>query len=389
MKIKYVLALGAASIFVGGLLLMNISNQSATLVSEQPPENLHETLGGLLEEGNYDGALAHLEGQRNEISATEFSVQKNRIQTIRAYDDFYSLNNNESRTKMLNGVINTINSHFDTVASSTTGNSDKAKALNTVAFLYSETWSDPTLLKHIASKLGINDFDINSNLQNANVFAELFQKSIDFFPTQDAYLKRAWFNSRLLLTDISISNDKRNEIVQSIKDDVTTSNAAEGMKFNSASRYYNSYTALAYADVLDFLYQEKALPDYSSVEIAYTQALSLSDSDFFGNLIIQDIVRMNYAASLYRSDTVGAQYEMIVSLLRPVAEHIKTYSREPAVAYEGILVMLRAIPLLQNQNNASVHAIFLTTSEFAEIPTLLGWDPEAEPDAVTYVYKLI
>jgi hypothetical protein len=160
------------------------------------------------------------------------------------------------------------------------------------------------------------------------------------------------------------------------------------MRFTSQARYYNSYNALAFADILDFLYQEGRLDTYGEVAYAYNQALTYADGDFLGHRIVQDIIRMNYAASLYRAEDSQPNNQAVVEILTPVAEHIREYSSTPALAYEGILVMLRRIPQQQNLNNNSLRTIFTTYTAFSDIPALLKWGNDSA-EAQPFVFKLI
>jgi hypothetical protein len=389
-KSTLVVVTGATILFFVAVttLIMIRERDSVSISEDKPAVSVGEGVSSLLQNGDYDGATKFLESQRQKMSATEFEVQKNRILTIQSYDEFYGNNTDESQANMLNDVIARMDAYFEIVNSSESGNSDKATALNAIAFLYSETWSHPILLQHIATKLGIVNFNPNDNFSKAAVFNELFTRSIAFFPTQEAYLKRAWFNSRVLLTEKEVPADVVESMLQGIESDVATSNAATGMRFNSSSRYYNAYTALAYADVLDLLFQAKRITDPSFVDTAYMQALSLANSDFFGNLIIQDIIRMNHAASMYRRDDVGERVSDIVEILLPVARNIQEYSGKSAIAYEGILVMLQGVPEVQNQNNAAIYEIFRNFAEFEGIPDLLGWKIDSSNDRL-YDYKLI
>ena len=96
---------------------------------------------------------------------------------------------------------------------------------------------------------------------------------------------------------------------------------------------------------------------------------------------------MNYAASLYRAEGFPVDSEKIANILKPVADNVRAYTAETSLNYEGILVMLRDIPVFQNQTNASIYSIFRTYSQFSDIPGLLRWsDAAASP---TYVFKMI
>ena len=346
-----------------------------------------DNIGQLMSEKKYDDALTLLEEQKGEMTQAQYDTQKNRISTIRAYDQFYLSNDASAKDKMIEEVMLSIDRNFETVASNTASNLAKATALSHVAFLYSETWSDDRLLNHIGARLSMQIVPAGDPLKKVEVLNTLLTQSIEFFPTQDAYLKRAWFKSRLLVTTKNIDKATRAKLVEDIKTDVSLSKAQDGLQSASASRYYNAYVALAYADILDVLYQEKIMTDYATVEHAYIQALSLASAQFFGNVIVQDITRMNYAASMHRADEKSKK-EMIISMLDPVANNIRSYSKNRNVEYEGILVMLRAVPVLKNQNNASLFSIFHSYQEFGDIPEILGWK-NMEVLSDDYVYKMI
>jgi hypothetical protein len=383
-------ALITATLTLGAVYIFDDSGD-VTTSPETEAKPVNETVGDYIEANDFDRARSYLKQQEGTMSDAHFETQSNRIDTLESYSDFYGSGDAEARSRMLASVKTSIDNYFTIIDSETSSDIEKANAYLSVGFVYTETWSDKELLLHIAEKLGLEYTLPDNPLQQATVFIELFSRSIELLPSQDAYIKRAWFTSRLLLTqDFADDAAKRTELVASIESDLAESNARNGMRFVLSSRYYNSYTALAFADVLDFLYQEGRLDSYAEVNYAYSQALSTAEGEYVGDDIVRDIIRMNYAASVYRAEGSLVDNQKVIEILSPVATSIRNYSQNTSLNYEGILIMLRGVPQLQNQNNASVHAIFSTYATFRDIPALLEWTPVTNTgNESSFVFKLI
>lgn len=384
------LALATSAVLITYLYLVSSKAVTSPQETVSQLENLpiNDAVGSLLNDQNFDDARIYLEEERGSISEGQYNIQKNRIDAIESYSEFYESGDANARQQMLKQAIDTIDQHFLTIDSASSPDVDKERAIMAVAFLYSETWSDKSLLVHIAKKLNLDDSSLDTPAEQVAVFNELFTRAIDLLSTQDAYIKRAWFNSRLLITESFSENvTYRDEITNLILSDLEKSFARNGMRFTSRSSYYNSYTALAFADVMDFLYQEGKLDSYFEVDFAYKQALSVAAGDFFGKDIVADIIRMNYAASVYRAEGEFVDIEKVADIIRPVAQNIRLYSGKSDLSYEGILVMLRDIPIAQNQNNAAIFEIMSTYQEFADIPPLLNWSQTTKNS--NYIFKLI
>lgn len=376
---------------LGVLFVLDSRSKSGNdLAQEVPPveKPVAENIGDLLEEKNFESARELLSENEDTLTESQYEIQENRIDLLESYTEFYGSNDPNARIGMINQAKTAIDNFFTTIASPDTNDFEKGATYLAVGFSYSETWSDEALLEHIATKLGVEYSSPATPRKQAEILNQLFTLAVDNYPVQDSYIKRAWVNSRLLLTE-TFANDQaaRASVVASVQSDLEQSAIRSGFKFTSSSRYYNAYIALAYGDILDALYQEGEIEGYGEVDYAYRQALNLANEDFFGNRIIQDIVRMNYAASLYRAEGFPTDNERIVEILSPVADNVRAFTADVSLNYEGILVMLRDIPVFQNQTNASIYSIFKTYSQFSDIPGLLKWNDAPEPPS--YVFKMI
>lgn len=380
----------AAVVIVTSIVVFQKSTQPASEEAEvgHDATTIRDFLDKSIEQGDFDKAREDLAKNADMLTEEQLLRQKGRIDTLEAYNNFYDSNAQADRTEMLNRIKITIDEYFAVATSLDVPDQDRARAYMSIGFQYSETWSDIELLKHIALKLGITTITFDTPIEQAAVFNELFTRAIAVFPSQDAYLKRAWFNSRLLLTEpFNDNQEKRAEILLSIKNDLAQSSAQDGLRYDSNSKYYNSYIGLTLADILDFIFQEDSTIGYTEVEDAYKNALTYAEQDFLGNEIVQDIIRMNYAASVFRFEGREENSKKVTDILSPVAANIRNFSVTPNLRYEGILVMLREIPQSQNQNNLSIYQIFRSFEVFSDVPPILAW-PTNE-SAVPFVFKLI
>jgi len=374
--------LGIASIIagvavIGYLIFGYITHQAPQdLGSEIDVTSLDtkDAVGTLLKEGEYDAARKVLEDAKDTFEPEVYANQQDRITVLESYSDFYSNQGEESYAAMIERIKSAMDGYFATANTETLSDFERSKALLFVSFLYFDTWSDPALLEHIANVLQVPYTGATTAVQDA-VLGALYTAALDIMPNQEGYLRRAWIKSKYLTSDeaMNLSTEERNVAVTAVANDYTESAARNGFRFITESEYYNMYVVLANADVLEFLYQEQKLDDYTEVEVAYRQAIELAGREFRGHLIVEDIIRLNYAASIARFFGYEKDLQKVVDIINPVAERIREFDGKNDSNYEGVLVMLRDVPTAKNQNAASIYKIFTEYSTYNDIPQILGW----------------
>ncbi len=374
--------LGIASIVAGiavigylvfGYITHQVPQDSGTEIDVAGLET-KEAVGTLLKEEEFDAARKVLEEAKDTFEPEVYANQQDRISVLESYSDFYSGQDDESYAAMIEGIKSAMDGYFVTANTETLSDFERTKAFLFVSFLYFDTWSDPALLEHIANLLQVPYAGATTAAQDT-ILGALYSAALDVMPNQEGYLRRAWIKSKYLTSDeaVSLSTEERNAAVTAVANDYEKSGTRNGFRFSTESEYYNMYVVLANADVLEFLYQEQKLDDYTEVEVAYREAIELAKREFRGHLIVEDIIRLNYAASIARFFGYEKDLQKVVDIINPVAERIREFDGKNDSNYEGVLVMLRDVPTAKNQNAASIYKIFTEYSIYKDIPQILGW----------------